>query len=137
MTGELRKKTRDAGRLFEQEAPCGTPSAARCAPRLLRRTEPLVQPKARRPKARAAIPPFKMPVPKLTDAAHLAALHANPPANLSTSQAAAYLNISPRLLMREVARPGSSLRPFRIGRRVLYRRADLDRFTELQVALAA
>ena len=55
---------------------------------------------------------------------------------MKPEEAAAYLNISERALWNHTNAPGSSLRRLKLGRSVRYRHADLDRWLELQVALA-
>lgn len=56
---------------------------------------------------------------------------ATPAAYLKPKQAAAYLTISPRTLWTETQ--AGRIKAARIGRRLIYSRAELDRFMQLQM----
>jgi len=61
-------------------------------------------------------------------------VRSNPPANMTKTEAAAYLRISLRHLENEIR--ACRIQALRIGRRVILRKADIDRRLEL-LALAA
>ncbi len=58
-----------------------------------------------------------------------------PRTNMNISEAADYLRVSVSLMQKLVA--ARKLRPARIGRRLIFLRTELDRYVELQMALAA
>jgi excisionase family DNA binding protein len=60
-----------------------------------------------------------------------AAVRSSPPTNMNLSEAAIYLCVSAKTIRRETYR--RSLKVARVGRRLIYRRCDLDRYLELKV----
>lgn len=67
----------------------------------------------------------------------LETLRSNPPRNLSLKEAAAYIGISERKLWAVANRPGSALRPARIGRRLIFIRENVDKYLALLSARCA
>lgn len=64
-----------------------------------------------------------------------AQLRLNPPSNLTLPEAAAYLRVASSTLW-ELKNKGR-VRCARIGRRIVFQRAELDRFLAVSVACAA
>ena len=52
-------------------------------------------------------------------------------ANLTAGEAADYMRVSPKTIQRETDK--GHIRVARIGRRLVYRKVDLDRYLELKV----
>jgi hypothetical protein len=51
---------------------------------------------------------------------------------MNAREAALYVGVSARFLWNETHRPGSSLRVSRLGSRLVYRKAELDRWLDLK-----
>ncbi len=60
-----------------------------------------------------------------------AAVRSSPPTNMNLNEAAIYLCVSAKTIRRETY--SRSLKVARVGRRLIYRRCDLDRYLELKV----
>lgn len=73
-----------------------------------------------------------MDQPSQKPAPDIAALRANPPLNMSLAEAAAYVGVSARKLWEEASR--RRVRVARVGSRLIFKRADIDRWLELLAA---
>lgn len=64
-----------------------------------------------------------------------ALLRSNPPVNLTLKEAATYIGISPRKLWNETC--AGNVRVARVGRRLIIKRAEIDRWLDLLAAQGA